>query len=150
MVITLVVDVPLNARQAALIKRGELFKEVTREVDRVIVASHALVDDGTVGSDTVVGDGDGLATVSIGDDALREGQDIFGCAVVGCSTGAWVGGSGGSVVVSSVTGARRSLGTGTVGASILKVGGSGSTENCEDSTGESKRLEDGGHCEGGN
>jgi len=65
--------------------------------------------DGTGLGDTVVGDGDSLATVRLGHDAVGQSKDKLGETVVGGVAVAGVSGQGGSVVESDVTNARRSI-----------------------------------------
>jgi hypothetical protein len=115
------VDVPLNTGDATSIERASQgLEESARQVDGVVVTAHALVDDGTGLGNTVVGDGDGLAAVTVGHDTVGQSKDKFGGTVVGGAARAGGGGSGGSVVVSNVTSAGGAL---AAGAGVARAGG---------------------------
>lgn len=115
------VDVPLNTGDATSIKRASHgLKEGARQVDGVVVTAHALVDDGTGLGNTVVGDGDGLAAVTVGHDTVGQSKDKLSETVVGGAARAGVGGSGGSVVVGNVTSAGGAL---AAGAGVARAGG---------------------------
>jgi hypothetical protein len=149
------VDVPLNAGDATSVKRASQgLEESAGQVNGVVVASHALVDGGTGLGDAVVGDGDGLAAVAVGHDAVGQGEDELCQAVVGGAAGAGVGGAGGSVVVGDVTGAGGVLGAGT---GVARAGG-GAGAGGRSSSGSSRRgragrgnssLDDGSSSGGG-
>jgi hypothetical protein len=106
------VDVPLGTTDTTLVHRGQLAEQVTGQVDGAVIATHALVNDGTGGGLTVVLDGDGLAAVTVLHDAVGKGKDVLDSAVVGVAAGAGVGGSGGGVVESD-----HAVAGGTLGAS---------------------------------
>jgi hypothetical protein len=114
------VDVPLNTGDATSIERASQgLEESARQVDGVVVTAHALVDDGTGLGNTVVGDGDGLAAVTVGHDTVGQSKDKFGGTVVGGAARAGVGAGGGSIVVGNVTRARGAL---AAGAGVARAG----------------------------
>ena len=94
---------------------------MTREVNRRVVAAHALVNDGTSGGGASVLDGDGLAAVAVLHDALRQGEDVLRVTIVGGSAAAGGGLRGGSVVEGNFTRAGRALGAGTLVARAGRV-----------------------------
>jgi hypothetical protein len=122
------VDVPLGTGDTTSVHGGELAEEVAGQIDGAVVAAHALVNDGTGGGLAVVGDGHGLAAVTVLHDTNGQGKDVLGGAVVGGAAGAGVGGSGGGIVESDHAVARGALGAGasvTAASSGLSVGGAG-------------------------
>lgn len=121
------VDVPLGTIGTALAHGGQLTEEVTRQIDRAVVATHALVDHNTSGGLALVRDGDGLAAVTVGHDTVGQGENVLDGTIVGGATGAGVGAGGGSVVEGDLTVARGALGAdaGAGADSGLGVGGTG-------------------------
>ena len=94
-------------------------EEVSRHVDRVALAAHALVDNRGGRGPAAVRDSDAPAAVAVLHPADGKGDDVLDEAVVGVTAEAWVGRAGGGVVVGPVTIAGRAR------SADAEVGGDG-------------------------
>lgn len=123
----LVVEPPLDGH-ATHGQIGEVTEQGARHVNGIRAAARALVHHLTGRGLAVVGDSDGLATVPLVHDCRGQSDHVLGQTIVSSVTVAGVGHGRGSVVVGSVTRARRALGARTAGAGAgarARAGGAG-------------------------
>lgn len=140
----LVVEVPLDAVETASGFVGKLREEVTRKINGVTFAAHALVDDGTGGSLAAVFDGDGPSAVRVGHDTVRQSKDVLGVAIIGSTAGAGVGHGGSGIIVGTVTGAGRACRARAAAAAGAGAQGVGGRRSCNRGSGG----RGGGGCRG--
>lgn len=138
--------VPLNPKKSPLQQRRQLCKEVPRQINRGVIATHALVHRLTRLGNATILDSHGLPAVLVRHDTVRQGKNGLGLAIVGETTATRGGGRGCGVIEGDLAVAGGVLGAGAGGALLVGGGFEGSGEGGSgEGTEEEKGLEDGGH-----
>ena len=111
-------NIPCNTRDTTRVNRtGQSFEESPRQINGLIVAPRALVDNGTGFGNPVVRDRHRSATVRVGYDTVGKSQHKVMQTIIGGITEARVGSCGGSIVVCDIASAGCSLRASAVVAS---------------------------------